>query len=429
MYNILRWFGNLVGERSKGIEVRARDLEQGVGAAPNDSSSDLLYTDREETPLSSHLSVDDLSLSQTSGPPRHEPSDEAPAQNNSEATQKSYYTFTQENKIAVMRNIVSILLTQDTLRLMGKTIVEKKTYQNYEIEYEQMKRQAAVGEAFIEVQQSKMDDVNLTEDFREHVRQDIQNARPRVLEDIRCRDEMERELSTLKTSLEYTRGQMDDIMETLMIDVGILERTAPEHQADEQRTTYDKDRLSEEYPHPEEVSKSNGNGDTIHEAHTYESTVSATESATESIAWKARVRLETAVSRLILAEDQFEQRQEGYYEDVSDYGHDHTRTEIDHFYFRKGAELTRELRDAEDEYYEARAEAMALDLLNNTANQEFDFADEESDGYRESEDPICDVDQVVSKIRSFSFPSCHVPRANGELKLPRHVAVQRQYLD
>ena len=35
----------------------------------------------------------------------------------------------------------------------------------------------------------------------------------------------------------------------------------------------------------------------------------------------------------------------------------------------------------------------------------------------------------VSKFRSLSFPFCHAPRANGKLKLPRHVAVRRRYLN
>ena len=341
-------------------------MEQGVMSAPNESSSDLLHSDSEETPLSSRRSADDLVVSQTSDLPRHELPNGRAAQSDSEDTQVNQYNFTRENKIAVMEDTVSILLTEDTMRLMANTIVENKTYQNYEAEYENMKRGAAAGEAFIELQQ------------------------------------MERELSVRKSQLEYKRGQLDDIMEQIMADVGVYERPAPEHQVEERPSTYDNDRLSAGYSHPEKASESNSTRDTIHEARTYE--------FTNSSAWKARVRLESAVDRAILAQDRFDRRREGYYDDVSDYGHDHTRTEIDHEYFRKGAELTRQLIDAEEEYHLARAEAMALDLLANTTNQEFDFANEEDDGYRESEDPICDIHQVdrafieVSKFRSFPFP-------------------------
>ena len=389
MYNILQWFGNIVGEGSHGMKIGARDLEQGIVSAPTDSSPDLSYTDREETALSSTGSGDEL-LFQTSGPPGHEPADEPPAQSDSEATQTPGYSFTQENKIAVMENIVSVLLTEDTLRFMAKTIVENKDYQNFEIKYEEIKRKAAAGEAFIEVQQSEMEDADLAEDSREHARQALQDARARVLDNIRRRDEMESELGTRKANLEYARGQLDDIMEQLMTDVGVFERPAPEDQVDERRSSYDNEELIGEYPPPEDISESGSNEHTLHGARAYDSTVSATKTS----AREARVRLESAAHRAILADDHFNRRHEGYLKDVQDLEHDHSRTEIDHYWVRKGAKLARELRDAEEEYDQARAAAKALGILANTSNQEFDFVDEEDDGYRESEDPICDVDQV-----------------------------------
>ncbi|KAL8793893.1 MAG: hypothetical protein Q9195_003512 [Heterodermia aff. obscurata] len=363
MYKILRWFGNILGEGSQGKE-RGTQGEQGILSAPNDSSPDL--------------------------PP-------------SQSASEGNYAFTEENKIAVMENIVSILLTEDTLRFMAKIIMESKACQNYEIEYEEAKRKAALGEAYVKGQHSKMDDANLAEDSREQARQAMEDARPRVLEDNRRCATMKRELGTRKANLEDSRGKLDDLMEQLMTDVGVFERPAPEHQADEGRTFYDEE-SREKYPHQEEVSESNSTEDTPREPRTNQSAVStvnssartyeSTVSGTDSIAWAARVRLEAAANRAILAEDHFNRRHEEYLEDVRDRGHDHSRTEIDHYWFRRGAKLARELIDAEEEYDQARAEAKALDLLANSPGQEFDFADEEDDGYRESEDPICDVDQV-----------------------------------
>ena len=370
------------------MKTGVQDLEHGFLSAPNDSSSDLLYNDREDTPSPSNRSVDELFF-QTSGPPHHVPSDESTAQRDSEATQMPHYAFTEENKIAVVDNIVSILLTEDTLRLMSHTILENKAYKAYESEYEDVKDRAAKGEAFIKVQQSELDDANLAEDVREHIHQEIQDARPRVLEDIEQRDEMERELGIRKAGLEYRRKHLDDMMQRLMTDVGVFESSEPEDQVDEGRTTHDNEGSSEKHENPEDVSESNSTG-TLRVARTSESTASGT----SSNVWKVRERLESAADRAFRAHNYFNRRHDDYLADIEDYGHDHSRTEIDHHWYRKGAELTRELIDAEEEYDEARAEAMALNLLANTADQEFDFADEEDDGYRESEDPICDVDQV-----------------------------------
>ena len=351
-------------------------MKQGIVSAPHDSSPDLLYTGRV-----SNRSVDQLLLSQTSGASRHETFHEFTALNDSEATQTSHSD-------SIQANTVSILLTGPTLMLMAKTMMENKKCHNYEVEYEEMKTKAAVGEAFIEDQQSKVDDINLAEDFREQARQDIQDARPRVLEDIKRCDEMERELNSRKANLNYTRGHLDNMMEQMMNDVGVFERLASENHDDERRTNYEE--LSEECEHREEVSQSDS---ILHEARNSEATVSATNSSVLEARVEARVRLEAAADRAIRAQDQFDQRHEAYLEDIRDYGHDHSRTEIDHYWFRKGAELAREFIDAEAEYDQARAQAMALDLLGNSADQEFDFADED-DGYRESEDPICDVDEV-----------------------------------
>ena len=388
MYNILRWFGNIVGETRQGMKTGAQDLERGILSAPNDSSSDFLDNDREDTPSPSNRSVDELFF-QTSGPPHHEPSDEPTAQSDSEATQMPHYAFSEENKIAAMENIVSILLTEDTLKLIGHTILENKAYKTYESEYEDVKERAAKGEAFIKVQQSELDDANLAEDVREHIKQDIEDARPRVLQDIEQRDEMERELGIRKAGLEYRREHLDDMMQRLMTDFGVFERPEPEDQVDEGRTTHDNEGSNVKHTDPAGVSESNST-QTVREARTSESTVSGT----SSTAWKARVRLETAADRVSLAQGHFDRRHDYYLADLEELGHDHSRTEIDHFWFRKGAELARELRDAEEEFDQARAEAMALDLLATTPHQEFDFRDEEDDGYRESEDPVCDADQV-----------------------------------
>ena len=386
LYDILRWLGNAVGERTRGTKVGEQDLEQGLASASDDSSPGLMYTDREGTSLSSNRSVD--GLSQVSRPSRHELSDESPAQSDSGAPQAPGYRFTRENKIAVMENIVSVLLTEDTLRRMAETIVESKNYHNYEIEYQEIKRKVVLGECLIEGQQYRLDDADLAEDHREELMRDIQDARLRVSEDIRRRDEMEGELCIRKANLDYTRGQLDDMMEQLMTDVGVFERPVPKHQNAERRSSYGSEGLSVEHPRSEEASEANSTESSPHEDRTYESTVSAKDTS----AWKARERLEAASRRAILADDHFNRREEEYLADVRNYGQDHSRTEIDHFWFQKYSQLTRELIEAEEEYDAARAEARALDLLANTTNQEFDFADEEDDGYPESEDPIDDMD-------------------------------------
>ena len=375
-YRILWWFGNIIGKRSQGMKTEARNPEEGIMSAPNDSSSQLTCTNRKETVLSSIGSIDELL--QTSSPPCQESSNEPAAQSDNEATQTPHYSFTKENKIAVMENVVSILLTEDTLKLMADTIAESKGYQKYEIEYEEMKEKVAAGEAFIEARQSKVDNANLAEDLREQMGQEIQDARPCVLKNIKRREEMENEMFTWKLNLEYKRRQLDDILKQMMTDVGVYERPAPEHPVE-----------SGEDPTAEEGSESITTESTAHEARPYESTVSATNAS----AWEARERLELATQRFTLADDQFNRRHEAYLTDVREWGHLRSRTEIDHYWFRKGAKLTRELIEAEKEYDQARARARALNILANTSDQEFDFADEECDGYRECEDPICDEDQ------------------------------------
>ena len=111
-------------------------------------------------------------------------------------------------------------------------------------------------------------------------------------------------------------------------------------------------------------------------------------------AQQARARLDLATEQITEAHEAFKQRHTEYVRDIQEYSHMCSRTEIDIHHFQRGAELTKAFRDAEEEWERARAHAKSLGLLANYAGQEFDFVDEDDDGYRESHDPASNTHSV-----------------------------------
>ena len=61
-----------------------------------------------------------------------------------------------------------------------------------------------------------------------------------------------------------------------------------------------------------------------------------------------------------------------------------SREEIDLYHVQQGAQLTKNLREAEEEFERTRAQAKVLDILVDVV-----VPTPETDGYRESQDPAC----------------------------------------
>lgn len=329
----------------------------------------------------------------------------------------SQFSFPEENRIVIFQDLISVLLTEETLKRISATIVASNSLNQQQRRYDQVKKEASIGETFLRNAEAHINNVETPEDYRESQKENLQQRLPQVMENIRRANEMERELGIQRCNLEYSRGRLDRVFQQVLTEVGMMDE--PENEAfveERQAGTDDEATILKEQAVPSSrtaigrhqsspesrllipAPQSNQEG-SVGTTALLDSTMGSlvedfTVYADEDVAQEARARLNLATEKVEQAQAAFQQRHVEHLNDIRDYEDVCSKTDIDVYHVQRGAELTRAYREAEGEWEKAREQAKALGLLANHAAQEFDFVDEDDDGYRESQDPAHNIDSA-----------------------------------
>ena len=121
-------------------------------------------------------------------------------------TQTLQISFSEENRIVIMEDLVSLLLTEETLKRMSGVIVAERTIKQYQNRYKKVKREASIGESYIKNAEAQLENPALPEEYKEQTRNTLQQRRYSIIKDVQTRSEMEKELGIQRCNLEYSRG-------------------------------------------------------------------------------------------------------------------------------------------------------------------------------------------------------------------------------
>ena len=203
---------------------------------------------------------------------------------------------------------------------------------------------------------------------------------------------MEQELGLQSCNLKYLREQVDQVFEDIMTDAGVIEpchenSDAGDGEADAE--VFEDDSIS--YYEPQKIADTaEAEDDLPGGSETWSATPHGTDVEMDE-KHIAREENDQAFQNLQLARTMFNDREAAYHRDVAEHadGVKFSREEIDIFHVQLGAELTKDLREAEEGYERTRAHAKALNILVNSI-----ASGPETDGYRESQDPAEFADMV-----------------------------------
>ena len=293
-------------------------------------------------------------------------------------------TYPDEDRMALVDDMVSFLLTKETIDRLQQTIGASQSLKRYQFEFEDIKREANVGQSYIENVESQMSDPTLPEHLRNQMMRALEERKPSILADMQRKADMEQELGVRMIDLDYLRSQSDEIFERIMTDAGVF-GTDPGPSSPEYTCEGDFD--GQDTRIHDEASILNP-GSPNQTPHGHVETLSAAQDEFESEEHQmdmAEQEHMQAWESLQMARELFDHREEAYRSDVAEHAAgliDCPREEIDLHHLQQGAQLTRNLQDAEEEFERTRAQAKALNILVKSAA----FA-AESDGYRESQDP------------------------------------------
>ena len=322
----------------------------------------------------------------------------------------SQFSFPEENRIVVLQDLISVLLTEETLKHISATIVASNSLNQQQRKYDQVKKEASIGETFLRNAEAHINNVETPEDYRESQKESLQQRLPKVMENIRRANEMERELGIQRCNLEYSRERLDRVFQQVLTEVGMMDE--PENEAfveERQAGTEDEATILKQQAvlnYRTEIGRHQSSQESrlsIPEPQSNQEVSVGTTAlldstmgrlvehfpvyANEDVAQEARARLDLATENVERAKAAFQQRHVDYLNDIQDYEDVCSKTDIDVYHVQRGTELTRAYREAERDWEKAREQAKALGLLANYATQEFDFVDEDDNGYRESQDP------------------------------------------
>ena len=296
--------------------------------------------------------------------------------------------YPDEDRMALVDDTVAFLLTRETIKRLHQVILTSRSVQRYRQRFEVVKREANVGQSFVEISQSQVDDPKTPEALRIQIRQDLEERKPSILADIQRKVDMEHELGVRTCNLEYLREQSDEVFERIMADAGVTD-TIPGLPDTETADSGAIEAYDTAIPVPDSV---------LHLESSYEALHGYAETSANDAFDPEDLEMDMAQQKhtqawenLQLARELFDHRDAAYKMDVAENadGVEHSREEIDFFHVKQGAELTKNLREAEEEFERTQAQAKALNILVESVASR-----PETDGYCESQDPTQFAERV-----------------------------------
>ena len=341
--------------------------------------------------------------SETYEPHIPEPSE---ASEDDEAPQPLLYPTS--TRVVLVHDRVAFALTKETIDDLHQVILNSRSLKHCQTEFEEAKRKADVGQSYIDMAESQINNSKLPDHFREQVKQDLEQCRAVILGDIQRKVDLEQELRIQSCNVELQRGDMDDLFERIMLDAGIIEEAEDNVSVQESQT----DRyVPQANINDAEASDNPGNeveiegvteiGDLLPEFKEASSDVQDELNAEESEMDIAEREHTQSWKKLQEANLLFEDREEAYKQDLAEHlgtGEYSRRTEIDLFHCKQGATLTKNLQEAEEafERTRARCEALGIQVNSTTAAGSEVFFDDQ--GYRESQEPARDTGSIDRDI-------------------------------
>ena len=440
--NFLRLFGKGFGDDWPGPDVRLRLLEEGVmegyGApmridahtqtpdhwvtgSPQYNMSDeeqILGESIERSSFESSMQVDLLNheLPKESHPP------ETP-ESTVDAETPQTILYPTSTRVVRVDDRVLFALTKETIDQFHQLIVANRSLEQCQAKFRDAKGEAEIGQSFIENAESQINDAQLPEHFRNRVEQNLKQRRPAIEDDIQRKIDLKQELGLQKAHVAFQRAELDDMFEQIMTEAGIIDQPGDDSSVLEPQQNQDvpetNNNDAEGYEGDDhEIQELPEMDDVLPESRKASSDVQDTFKPPESEEEIAQQEHTQAWENLQLAGQQFEDREEAYKQDLAEHlgTGEYCRTEIDLFHYQLGATLTKNLREAEEEFERTRArcEALGIQITSSTAGSE-EFFDDQDD--RESQDATREIGRIdrdliekwVTQVAEAERPSSEEP--------------------
>ena len=304
--------------------------------------------------------------------------------------------YPTSTRVVLVDDRVLFALTKETIDQLHQLIIANRNLEQCQAEFRDAKGDAEIGQSFIDNAESQINDAQLPEHFRDQVEQNLKQRRPAIEGDIQRKIDLKRELGLQEAHVAYQRAELDDVFEQIMTEAGIIDQPEDDSSALGSQPNQDVpeanlndpegyERDDQEIPEPQ-------TDDVLLES---KNTFKPPETEVD-IAQREHTQ---AWEDLQQAGQQFEDREEKYRQDLAEHlgTGEYSRMEIDLFHCKQGATLTKNLREAEEEFERTRArcEALGIQINSSTTGSGITFDDE---GYRESQDPAQDTGRVDREV-------------------------------
>ena len=441
--NFLRLFGKGFGQDWPGSDTRLRLLEEGITQGDGASkrvdtrtqtpdhratgSSQYNISDKGQTQVKSTQSSPSSESSMQIGLLTHElPKESYPPETpefTGEAETPQTILYPTSTRVVLVDDRVLFALTKETIDQLHQLITANRSLEQCQANFRDAKGDAEIGQSFIDNAESQINDAQLPEKFRDKVAQNLKQRRPAIEDDIQRKVDLKRELSLQEAHVAYQRAELDDMFERIMIEAGIIDQPGDDSSVLDSQQNQDvpetNNKDAEGYEREDhEIQEPPEMDDVLPESNKASSDVQNTFNPPESEVDIAQQEHTRAWEDLQLAGQQFEDRENSYKQDLAEHlgTGEYSRTEIDLFHYQLGATLTKNLREAEEEFERTRehCEALGIQVTSSTAGSEIFFDDQD---YRESQDPAqdtgridCDViEKWVTQIAGAERPPGEVP--------------------
>ena len=414
--NFLHSCANGIGWNSSGSHTQLRLLEEGV---TEESQASLFADAHTQTPgdWGTGSSLYDLSdiqqqeqvestqpypssdLGKQADLLSHESHNPEPSEASEDDETPQPLLYPSSTRIVLVHDRVAFALTKETIDDLHQVIVNSRSLKHCRTELEEAKRKADVGQSYIDMAESQVNNPKLPDHFRDQVKQDLEHCRDVILGDIQRKEDLEQEFRIQACNVELQRGDMDDLFERIMFDAGIIDEAGDNISVHESQTNQhvpqanikDADNGENEI----EIEGLAETGDLPSESEETSPDVKNDLNPKESEMDIAEKEHTEAWNALQVAIQQFDRREEAYNEDIAEHADSgkYSRTEVDLFHYQLGAALTKDLREAEEELERTRerCEALGIQVNSSTAGSEIFFDDQD---YRESQDPAQDTGRI-----------------------------------
>ncbi|KAG7006275.1 hypothetical protein G7Y79_00015g038650 [Physcia stellaris] len=313
--------------------------------------------------------------------------------------------YPSEDKVVLVDDVVSFLLTKKTIDRLHRIVVASKEFKKCRSSFKDAERKAKMGQSFLDHSLHQINNPKVPEHVKTQVRQNLERRKPSILADIQRKVEIERELGIKTINLEFLREQSDETFEQVLTDVGIIEQPqnaastlevqsdddVPEAVDADEELLAEIDEVEDQEPHitREGSETDNKEYDAMGSPPANQSEVDEDED--ESELQIAQREHNEAFHKLKQATEEFNERDEAYRMDVERHadGKEFSREQIDLFHLQISMELTRNLKQAEADFERTRARAQDLGILawSAASSEHQTIYDDVDDGYLESEDP------------------------------------------